>query len=58
MTRYLHFIAKGCIAEKYTDCDGVLLIGDLVICERVIEVLTGFGVFEAIDDYLKYVMLL
>lgn len=48
---------KGRIAEKCTDCEGVLFIEGLVNCERVIEVLEGFGVFEAVDDHF-YVLLL
>jgi len=47
-------MAKECIAEKCTDCDGVLFIEGLVKCKRVIEDLAGFGVFRAVDDYIMF----
>jgi len=46
-------VAMGCIAEKFTDCEGVLFIERLMNCEKVIEVLAGFSVFGAVFDYLS-----
>jgi len=38
--------------EKCTDCDSVFFVEDLLMCERVVENFTGFGIFGAVDYYL------
>jgi len=47
-------MAKVCIVEKYTDCDGVLFVEGLMKYDRVIEDLSGFSVFRAVDYYMFY----